>query len=796
MDNYQGNMNNYPLIDPNDNSNNKNNQNINNSYITFSSKKNGAQLIGPAAQAKLLKNLMDILEDIKKSNKTFDIISKGLKFKSVEKYSKYLITNEIKSKIKLIKTLYKTLYNEKNPPELKGVLPADMILVINLKTLNEICDYILFSLYCLYNSKNSETKLTKLLLGQMSWREACPKKKFTNTEELNKFEKAMNYLETLTCFSCFNLEITKNLSQDQNIMIENILLFYVFYEALLKNCLKINIDMTMPKLDSYYSSLKMKPILYSMLDKNLIQQINPTFLKGLLSNYLIMKIIGEHFYNKEGLLLTYQQYDSYIVEILSLFQKEVLDIKDKDFSFVCDYENCNFLFYDILYYLSPKTGFILDLNALDPLLFKNIIYTIFIILSNGEPIQNIEISLFPKENLDYKIDIHKIYLNHIYYNNFLKSSIPEELKEVNYDINNHTDFNFKNKDEENIISVNEDNLYDILFEDFNTNLFYLLVLIDKNSQTLSESIKINLPQFLLSKKKYVYSIAYFIFNIFNFLYKKCLSINMSQFKLSTNIQIPDSLCRFPKICLRNIKINNLKLKVYNISNILDLNSLPYTSCSLLSLSNISYDDLIGLIAALRTKMNEDTVLKLKHLKIKFDYSLYINLNVIDDMLRNYSFPKSISYLTMRFKNELSTNEYFELMWKIINALACSENNPKDLKVTVKIYYDEKEDPISYCNLKKNLTNCFDFDKLNPNYLMIYNFSFREIKDKKEIIVQLNKYERNTKLDAFIKISRAMDKNQMLQVNYMMPTCLRIIRFITKFEVESNINIHFVFVKSI
>ena len=270
---------------------------------------------------------------------------------------------------------------------------------------------------------------------------------------------------------------------------------------------------------------------------------------------------------------------------------------------------------------------------------------------------------------------------------------------------------------------------------------------------------------------------------------------MSQFKLSTNIQIPDSLCRFPKICLRNIKINNLKLKVYNISNILDLNSLPYTSCSLLSLSNISYDDLIGLIAALRTKMNEDTVLKLKHLKIKFDYSLYINLNVIDDMLRNYSFPKSISYLTMRFKNELSTNEYFELMWKIINALACSENNPKDLKVTVKIYYDEKEDPISYFNLKKNLTNCFDFDKLNPNYLMIYNFSFREIKDKKEIIVQLNKYERNTKLDAFIKISRAMDKNQMLQVNYMMPTCLRIIRFITKFEVESNINIHFVFVKN-
>ena len=793
MENYPGNMNNYPLVDPNDESQNKMNQNVMNSNITFSTKKNGPMFIGPAAQAKLLKNLLDILEVIQQSTKQFDVISKGFKFKSLEKYNKYFTTNETKNKIKLIKVLYKALYNEKNPPILNGVLPADMILVVNLRTLNEICDYILFSLYCLYNSKNSETKLTNLLEGKMTWREACPKKKFTNSEELNKFEKAMNYLETLNCFSCFNLEITKNLDEIYNINIENVLLFYVFYEALLKNCLKINIDMTMPKLDNFYSSLQMKPKLYSMNDKTVISRINANFLKGILVNYIIMKRIGENFYNREGLLLTYQQYDSYIIELFALFQREVLDIKDKEFNFVCNYENSNFLFYDVLYYLSPKTGFKLDLNALDPLLFKNIIYTIFIILSNGEPIQNVEISLFPKENLDYKIDIHKIYLNHLYYNNMLKYGLPKEIREQNFDFNNHSKFNWKNKEEENIIGVNEEKIYDILFEDFNTNLFYLLVLIDKNSQTLSESIKINLPQCLLTKKKYVYSIAYFIFNIFNFLYKKCLSINMSQFKLSTNIQIPDSLCRFPKICLRNIKINNLKLKIYNISNILDLNSLPYTSCSLLSLSNISYDDLIGLIDALRKKMAEETLLK--HLKIKFDYSLYININVIEDMFRNYSFPKSISYITMRFKNELSTNEYFELMWKIINALACSENNPKDLKVTIKIYYDENEDPISYFNLKQNLTNCFDFDKLNPNYLMIYNFNYRDIKDNKEIIVELNKYQRNTKLDAFIKISRAMDKNQRLEMNYMMPTCLRIIRFMSKFEVESTIKINFVFMKS-
>ena len=89
-----------------------------------------------------------------------------------------------------------------------GALPDDMILIINLKTLNEMCDYILFSLYCLYNSKNSDMKLANLIEGKMTWRETCPKKKFINSEEFNKFEKSMNYFEKLN-FLVVNLEITR-----------------------------------------------------------------------------------------------------------------------------------------------------------------------------------------------------------------------------------------------------------------------------------------------------------------------------------------------------------------------------------------------------------------------------------------------------------------------------------------------------------------------------------------------------------------------------------------------------------
>ena len=145
-----------------------------------------------------------------------------------------------------------------------------MVLILNLQTLNEICDYILFSLHCLYSGKNVDTKLTNLILGKMSWREACAKKNYVNSDELNKFEKAMNYLETLNCFSCFNLEFTKNLKEDQNIVFENIILFFLFYEALLKTCLKINIDMSMPRLNEFYSGLDMKNILKSCDDKNLV----------------------------------------------------------------------------------------------------------------------------------------------------------------------------------------------------------------------------------------------------------------------------------------------------------------------------------------------------------------------------------------------------------------------------------------------------------------------------------------------------------------------------------------------
>ena len=79
----------------------------------------------------------------------------------------------------------------------------------------------------------------------------------------------MNYLENLNCYSCFNLEFTKHLNKNQNINFDKILLFYLFYEALLKTCMKINIDMTIPKLDLYYSTNKKKKKLKSIYESSL-----------------------------------------------------------------------------------------------------------------------------------------------------------------------------------------------------------------------------------------------------------------------------------------------------------------------------------------------------------------------------------------------------------------------------------------------------------------------------------------------------------------------------------------------
>ena len=272
---------------------------------------------------------------------------------------------------------------------------------------------------------------------------------------------------------------------------------------------------------------------------------------------------------------------------------------------------------------------------------------------------------------------------------------------------------------------------------------------------------------------------------------------MSQFKLVTNIEIPDIICRFPKISLSNLKINNLKIKINNISNIIDFNSLPYSTTSQLSFSNLSYADFTNLITSLKNYISDQKSppSTLKHLKIKFGNTLYNYFNVIDDMLRNYTFLKTISYLTFKIKNELSTNEYFELMWKVINSLACAENTPKNLSVNIKLYYDEKEDPIHFNYLKQNLESCFDYDKLNPDFLILNKFNFKKNKENSEIFVELNKFIRTTKMDAFIKVSNSLDKNQKVEMKYKMATCLRIIRFVTKFETQSDIKIHLIFIKS-
>ena len=124
---------------------------------------------------------------------------------------------------------------------------------------------------------------------------------------------------------------------------------------------------------------------------------------------------------------------------------------------------------------------------------------------------------------------------------------------------------------------------------------------------------------------------------------------MSQFKLVTNIRIPDAICRFPKIELTNLKINNIKLKINNISNILDFNSLPYSTCSQICLANMSYADLNNLILSLKNYISnqESPPSTLKHLKIKLANSLNNNFNIIDDMLLNYIFLNTINFLTFK-----------------------------------------------------------------------------------------------------------------------------------------------------
>ena len=774
--------------------------NITNNLI-FTSETNNIINLDHEIQASFLKYLMENIVLIKQSFSIYKKITEEMKFKSFEKYLKYFDINantkklELKNKkrVNLIKLLYKNLYNEKKTIKLNNNLPDNMIMDINMQTIYETSENILIALNSLFAAKNCDEKLIKLINGKLNWKEACIKSKYKDYE-FNKFEKTMKYLETLSCFSCFNLQILKDINEEQNIQIEYILLFYIFLEPIFKDAIKININISMPNLDkNYIENYIIKKNLYQM-DIKLIKT-QKTFLDGFLVNFILLEKICNHFKDRENPILTYEQYDSYIIEIGNLFRNELIIPISENIKEV----NYNLLYYDTLFSLKAKTGFKVRLNALDSLLFQNIIFSIFIILSTGESIQEIEIILFPEDCENNKINYRKLLLNCLYYKERSNKDIPVEYRENFLDFSFNKKFNWKNQYKNSIISVSEDKILDLLFEDFNKNLVYLVVALEKNYLTLKEKIIINLPSELIIKKKFVYSVAQFIYNVFNILYRKCLSINMSELKLATNIIIPENLSKFEKICLRDLQINNIKLKINKISYILDLSSLPFNSVDLISLSNISDMDLTYLISALRNIKNTQT--KIKHLKLKFGYSLYNNniFSLIDDMLRNYALPRSIYYLTMRFKNELGFNDYTNLMWKIINSVAISEDNPKELKISVKIYYDSQEsENVPYKEIKQALSSCFDFEKLNENFIMIYNFSITKINKgnlNKEILVEINKYRRSFGLDTFIKLSNGADKYHKMQIKYAMTTCLRIIRFISIFKPESNIKIYFSFIKS-
>ena len=774
--------------------------NINNNLF-FTTETNSITNLEPGIQASFLKDLMDYLSLIKQSFSLYGKITEEMKFKSFEKYVKFFDINtntkkeEFKNKkrVNLIKLLYKNLYNDKKMIKLDNNLPENMVMDINIQTIYDISENILIALNSLFGAKNCDEKLIKLINGKLSWREACTKSKYKDSE-LYKFEKTMKYLETLSCFSCFNLEVLKDIKKEQNILMDYALLFYIFLEPIFKDAIKININVLMSNLDkNYIENFTIKENLYKM-EPQLIKT-KKVFLDGLLVNFLLLEKICNHFKDRVSPILTYEQYDSYIIEIGNLFQNELMipiSENNKEFNF-------NVLYYDTIFSLNAKTGFKVRFNALDSLLFQNIIFSFFLILSTGESIQEIEISLFPEDYENSKINSRKLLLNYLYYKRLNEKDISVEYRENFLDFAYNKKFNWKNKNKNSLVSVNEDKIFDILFEEFNKNLIYLIITLEKNYLTLKEKIIINLPNELILNKKFVYSVAYFIFNIFNVLCRKCLQINMSEFKLATNIVIPENLSKFEKICLRNLHINNLKLKINNLSEILDLSSLPYNLVDLISLSNISDMDLTYLINALRSKKNTQT--KIKHLKLKFGYSLYNNnvFSLIDDMLRNYALPKSISYLTMRFKNEFGFNEYTNIMWKIINSVANSEDNPKELKISAKIYYDSQEmENVPYKKIKNALSSCFDFEKLNENFIMIYNFSITKVNKgsfNKEVLIEINKYRRGVGLDTFIKLSNGVDRFHKMQIKYAMPSCLRIIRFISTFKPETNIKIYFSFIKS-
>ena len=638
----------------------------------------------------------------------------------------------------LVKSLYQNLKNSISPESNvsnKFSNSDEINFTLNFENMNIIIDHILIWLsYVLgtFSAKNKinaffeNTKLSKTTKNEhiedVTWKSLNEKYNtvFTYLEQLKSIEIKLNQgIGTIT---------------DVSIVLERILLFYLFFDKIFPELLFVKWDLNIPKLNQRYNALTGRKKLYINI-ANFITDVSSEYHKFFICNFLLKKKLD----SRKDLHFTFIQYDCYNIEILNLFHNEIRTKENNNKDTNKQRINPNFILASSIFELSLK------FNSLDDLLFQNVLLLLYQSLIIDKKIVKMNINLFPKEAF-ININQRKILMNYFFNlsnNNSIKAqNVSSEHCEKSYNFKYHDYYNWNN--ENSSLYISDDAVLDILFTKFQNNLMYLIFILEKNTTVNSINIQANLPCLLKDKQNYIMSLIYFFHNLFKILTNQKDSVNFSTIELDTNIEIPLNVFEANNLIkLDNLKSQTLKLDIKNSSRLIDYYHFPFNYVDYLFISKMNFNDLQIITSAMKNLEH----VSLKQLKLEFDYVNTIELNSIKELCK-FGLFESIQVFWLTLHNEVPQTICDEFITTIIKAINYCEKTRINFEGECSIFIDVNEIHLYTSSYYRSLISKHlqITSEWNPKLYFYYeNFSFEKKGNAIRILLRINKWESNEQI---------------------------------------------------
>ena len=564
---------------------------------------------------------------------------------------------------------------------------------------------------------------------------------------------------------------------DKNFFIDLITFFSFFFKTLFPNIIEVDIDLNIYSLLEYFSYNNYSCLSYKINTENIIKQA-----KKYNDIFLVNFILLREIYKIENILkINIKIYDSYQIELHYLFSEE-MNNSEEMFEIIENNNNNNNNYIrkgktiakiehtltlkekfkselnNILIYLDDMINlsysnylfFEMDFNSLDPLLF----YLINIIILRIENLERLKLKFFPNKIYNIK----KIEFNQKYFNLYSNTNENKNYNENDLYLN-FKYFNFNEKNNKKILK--DEKIFKQLIKNFNENLFNLTILIDKKIKQF-EFLSLNLSEFQIglnelnnNNNEFLTSILIFLLNIL-----KCIqnlssnenklnklelifNNNNNNFKYILN-KIRKKFISYKKLFKLNEckNLNSLLIDIYNISDLIDFDYLPFNNLKELKLFNLSENDLKNLNESFINQY-ENINLNLLEISLDFDFifpnekvNFFIKSCIKKNLEKfvfeincNIKFECFIDIIYLLIIKTLSENEiilkifqcnlYESFLNENIEDFMCSlimeELNKKEKKICCNCKYDKKnQNIIVYCNiLNKKFINWY--------YNLIYSF---------------------------------------------------------------------------